>query len=102
MDGLLNFIPDLSENIPKLFDKNFAIGVEDEIISCPLKIIEDMSNGLKTIYNCDIASGFFGMIQDKKTLSVKPVIGYTIVVDEKETSQMTSEDKERIIKNYFS
>ena len=61
-----------------------------------------MSNGLKTIYNCDIASGFFGMIQDKKTLSVKPVIGYTIVVDEKETSPMTSEDKERIIKNYFS
>ena len=99
---IIKFIPDLSENIPKLFDEIFARDVEDEIISCPLKIIEDMSNGLKTIYNCDIASGFFGMTQDKKTLSVKPVIGYTIVVDEKETSPMTSEDKERIIKNYFS
>ena len=99
---IIKFIPDFSENIPKLFDEIYAGGVEDEIISCPLKIIEDMSNGLKTIYNCDIASGFFGMIQDKKSLSVKPVIGYAIVVDEKETSPMTSEDKERIIQNYFN
>ena len=42
------------------------------------------------------------MIQDKKSLNVRPVIGYAIVVEEKETSPLTREDKEEIIKNYFS
>jgi hypothetical protein len=42
------------------------------------------------------------MIQDKKTLTAKPVIGYAIVVEEKETSPFTKEDKEEIIKNYFN
>ncbi len=42
------------------------------------------------------------MIQDKKTLAVKPVIGYAIVVENKETTPMSKEDKEEIIKNYFS
>ena len=76
--------------------------VPDQIISCPLKIIEDSSNGFKVVYECSIASGFYGMIQDKKTLTVKPVIGYAIVVEKKETTPMTKEDKEEIIKNYFS
>ena len=41
------------------------------------------------------------MTQDKKTLTVKPVIGYAIVVEEKETSLLTEEDKNEIINKYF-
>ena len=38
----------------------------------------------KNEYNCSIAAGFYGMIQDKKTYNIKPVIVYAIVVkDEK-------------------
>ena len=99
---IIKFIPDLSGEQPKLFDEINEHFVPDQILSCPLKIIEDNSNGFKVEYNCDIASGFFGMIQDKKRLSVKPVIGYAFVVEEKKTSPMTREDKEEIIKNYFN
>ena len=99
---IIKFIPDLSGEQPKLFDEINERFVPDQIFSCPLKIIEDTSNGFKVEYNCDIASGFFGMIQDKKSLSVKPVIGYAFVVEEKKTSPMTREDKEEIIKNYFN
>jgi len=99
---IIKFLPNLSGECPKLYEELNENDVPDQIISCPLKIIEDSSVGKKTVYNCDIASGFYGMIQDKKTLAVKPVIGYSIVVEEKETSLMTKEEKEEIIKNYFS
>ena len=99
---IIKFIPDLSGEHPKLFDEINEQIVPDQILSCPLKIIEDNSNGFKVEYNCDIASGFFGMIQDKKRLNVKPVIGYAIVVEEKKISPMTREDKEENIKNYFN
>lgn len=42
------------------------------------------------------------MTQDKKTLTVKPVIGYAIVVEDKETSPLTEKEKDEIIKNYFN
>lgn len=99
---IIKFLPNLSGECPKLYEELNENDVPDQIISCPLKIIEDSSVGKKTVYNCDIASGFYGMIQDKKTLAVKPVIGYSIVVEEKETSLMTKEEKEEIIKNYFN
>ena len=99
---IVKFIPNLSEEHPKLYEEIYENLIPDQIISCPLKILEDNSTGFKVEYKCDIASGFFGMIQDKKTLTVKPVIGYAILVEEKETSKMTREDKEEIIKNYFS
>ena len=76
--------------------------VPDQIISCPLEILEIINYGNKNYYKCDIASGFYGIIMDKKTLTVKPVIGYAIVVEEKETSKLTEEDKDEIIKCYFN
>ena len=83
---IIKFIPNLNRENPSLYEELNENEVPDQILNCPLKIIEDSSNGLKIIYNCSIASGFYGMIQDEKTLTVRPVIGYAIVVEKKETS----------------
>ena len=98
---IIKFIPELDGEHPKLYDELYEYEIPDEILNCPLKIVEDSSNGFKIEYECGIASGFFGMIQDKKSLSVKPVIGYAIVVENKKQSAMTLEEKETIIKNHF-
>ena len=99
---IIKFIPNLYDEHPKLYEELNEREVPDQIISCPLKILEDNSDGFKVIYDCDIASGFFGMIQDKKSLTVRPVVGYAIVVEKKEKSPLSREDKEEIINNYFS
>lgn len=100
---IIKFIPDLDDDKqPKLYEELKETEVPDQIISCPLKIIEVSPTGYKNIYNCDIASGFFGMLQDQKSLTVRPVIGCAIIVDEKERSTLSLEDKNEIIKNYFN
>ena len=99
---IIKFIPNLNDIHPKLYDELKENDVPDQILNCPLKIVEDSSIGFKIEYECGISSGFFGMIQDKKTLNVKPVIGYAIVVENKKKLPMTLQDKEEIIKNYFS
>ena len=99
---IIKFIPNLNEAQPKLYEELKEMEVPDQIISCPLRIVELNSVGFKVVYDCDIASGFFGMIQDKNSLAVRPVIGYAIVVEKKEQSPLSLEDKEEIIKNYFS
>ena len=99
---IIKFIPDLSGDYPNLYEELGEQDIPDQIISCPLEILEIENFSFKNNYKCDIASGFFGMIQDKNTLTVKPVIGYAIVVEEKETSPLTEEDKEEIIKNCFN
>ena len=85
---IIKFIPNLNGMQPTLYDELNEKEVPDQILNCPLKIVEDSSFGLKTEYECNISSGFFGMIQDSKTLNVKPVIGYAIVVENKKVSQM--------------
>ena len=53
--------------------------IPDQILRCPLKLI----NGNKGIeYDCSLTSGFYGMIQDKTTYNIKPVIGYALVVED--------------------
>ena len=99
---IIKFIPNLDDIHPKLYNELKENEVPDQILNCPLKIVEDSSVGFKIEYECGISSGFFGMIQDKKTFNVKPVIGYAIVVENKKESPMTREEKEEIIKNYFS
>jgi len=42
------------------------------------------------------------MLPYKTTLTFKSGIGYAIVVEEKESSPLTEEDKEEIIKNCFN
>ena len=99
---IIKFIPDLSGDRPKLYEELGVMDVPDQIISCPLELLDITNDGFKSKYKCDIASGFFGMTQDKKTLTVKPVIGYAIVVEDKETSFLSEKDKDEIIKNYFN
>ena len=79
---IIKFIPNLSESKPKIYEKLYDNDIPDQILSCPLKLI--FSNGENTIeYDCSLASVFYGMIQDKITFNVKPVIGYAIVVENK-------------------
>ena len=102
---IIKFIPNLDEEKPKLYEELREKDIPDQIISCPLKLIEIVESSgkkFKTVYTCDLTSGFFGMIQDKKTLAVKPVIGYSIAVDKKEKSELTEKDKEEIKEHYGS
>ena len=99
---IIKFIPDLRGDYPNLYEELGEQDIPDQIISCPLEILEIENFSFKNNYKCDIASGFFGMIQDKKTLTVKPVIGYAIVVEDKESSLLTEKDKDEIIKTYFN
>ena len=84
IDGwIVKFIPNLSEEEPKVYQKLTDSDIPDEIISCPLKLIFIDENNKKIKYDCALASGFYGMIQDEITYTVKPVIGYSIVVEDK-------------------
>ena len=83
IDGwIIKFIPNLSEKEPTIYKHLNDYEIPDEILNCPLKLI--FTNGSCTIeYDCSLASGFYGMIQDKTTFNIKPVIGYAIVVENK-------------------
>ena len=77
IDGwIVRFIPNISENRInyELDDKQ----IPDQILNCPLKLIFENIE-----YDCSLASGFYGMIQDEKNFGIKPVIGYAIVVENK-------------------
>ena len=54
----------------------------------------------KIEYKCSLASGFYGMVQDKETFNVRPVIGYAIVVEDKKESDTTVEEETKIIKEF--
>ena len=98
---IVKFIPDFSEQKPKLNEEILETEVPDQIISCPMELIVLNLDGTKTEYKCDLASGFYGMVQNKETFNVKPVIGYAIVVDGKIKSELTLEQKNKIIEEFF-
>ena len=84
IDGwIVKFIPNLSGREPYINESLNDSDIPDQIISCPLKLIFIDGNNNEIEYDCSLASGFYGMITDKQTYSVKPVIGYSIVVEEK-------------------
>ena len=100
---IIKFIPDYSDQKPKLYEEIKEGDIPDEIICCPLELISLSLDGKKSEnFKCDLASGFFGMIQDKETFTVKPVIGYAIVVNEVITSKLTIEQKNKIIEDFFN
>ena len=80
---IIKFIPNYEEEQPKLYNELNEDDVPDQIISCPLELTVTNIDQTKTLYNCSLASGFFGMVQDEKTFNVKPVIGYAVVVEDK-------------------
>ena len=87
IDGwIIKFIPNLSECIPKIYEHLYDSDIPDQILSCPLKLIFSNGNDNTIEYDCSLASGFYGMVQDKTTFNVKPVIGYVIVVENKKVN----------------
>ena len=74
----------------------------DQIICCPMELTWLILPMHKKIeYKCSLASGFYGMVQDKETFSVRPVIGYSIVVEDKKESDISVEEKNKIIEEFF-
>ena len=98
---IIKFIPNITGGQPKLYEELHEDDIPDQIISCPLELIVLNFDGTITEYECNLASGFYGMIQDKDTFKVKPVIGYAIVVEDKKTSTMSNEEKKKIIDQFF-
>ena len=83
IDGwIAKFIPNLSEREPKVYQKLEEEDIPDEIVFCPMKLTFKTQFN-ETKYDCGLYSGFYGMIQDEYTYTVKPVIGYSIVVKKK-------------------
>ena len=98
---IVNFIPNLSNEKPEVYEELIEYNVPDQIISCPMELtwLPPLMNK-KYEFKCSLFSGFYGMIQEEKTFNVRPVIGYTIVVDDKTESDITNEERDKIIKEY--
>jgi hypothetical protein len=82
LDGwIIKFIPNLSGEKPTIYEKLYDYDIPAQIINCPLKLIfKDKKKIIE--YDCSLASGFYGMIQDTTTFNIKPVIGYALVVED--------------------
>ena len=98
---IVKFIPNLENEKPAIYEEISETNVPDEIISCPMELTWLNMNGKKVDFTCSLASGFYGMIQDKQTFNVRPVIGYAIVVEDKKESDISVEEKNKIIEEFF-
>ena len=88
IDGwIIKFVPNVSGENPTIYERLKNHEIPDQIISCPLKL--KLINGNQEIeYDCSLASGFYGIIQDKKTYNIKPVIGYALVVEDEKVIKL--------------
>ena len=98
---IVKFIPNLENEKPSVYEEIRETHVPEEIISCPMELTWLSMNGKKVDFKCSLASGFYGMIQDKQTFNVRPVIGYAIVVEDKKESDISVEEKNKIIEEFF-
>ena len=98
---IVKFIPNLSGEKPTIYEELLETNVPDQIISCPMEITWLSMQGKRVDFSCSLFSGFYGMVQDKKTFNVKPVIGYAIVVESQQESNITVEEKNKIIEEFF-
>ena len=98
---IVKFIPNLENEKPSVYEEIRETDVPEEIISCPMELTWLSMNGKKVDFKCSLASGFYGMIQDKQTFNVRPVIGYAIVVEDKKESDISVEEKNKIIEEFF-
>ena len=98
---IVKFIPNLENEKPSVYEEIRETNVPEEIISCPMELTWLSMNGKKVDFKCSLASGFYGMIQDKQTFNVRPVIGYAIVVEDKKESDISVEEKNKIIEEFF-
>ena len=98
---IVKFIPNLSNEKPEVYEEIYETNVPDQIISCPMELTWLSLTGKKIDYSCSLFTGFYGMVQDKETFNVRPVIGYAIVVENKTESDITVEQKNKIIEEFF-
>ena len=98
---IVKFIPNLEDEKPAIYEEIYETRVPDQIISCPMELTWLSMVGKKVDFQCALASGFYGMVQDKETFNVRPVIGYTIVVEGKKESDISVEEKNKIIEEFF-
>lgn len=98
---IVKFIPNLRGEKPTIYEELLETNVPDQIISCPMEITWLSMQGKRVDFSCSLFSGFYGMAQDKKTFNVKPVIGYAIVVESQQESNITVEEKNKIIEEFF-
>ena len=98
---IVKFIPNLSGEKPVIYEEIYETMVPDQIISCPMELTWLSMSGKKVDFQCALASGFYGMVQDKETFNVRPVIGYAIVVEDKKESNISVEEKNKIIEEFF-
>ena len=98
---IIKFIPDLSNGEPKMFNEMKKEDIPDQIMSCPLELIVYNLDRTKTIHKCRLESGFYGMSQNKKNYSVRPVIGYALLSEKKTILPMTKNEKIEIFKDYL-
>ena len=98
---IVKFIPNLRGEKPTIYEELLETNVPDQIISCPMEITWLSMQGKRVDFSCSLFSGFYGMVQDKKTFNVKPVIGYAIVVESQQESNITVEEKNKIIEAFF-
>ena len=98
---IVKFFPNLENEKPSIYEELLETKVPDQIISCPMEITWFSLLGLKVDLTCSLFSGFYGMVQDKQTFNVKPVIGYAIVVEDKKESNISEKKKNKIIKEFF-
>ena len=98
---IVKFIPNLEKEKPGIYEEIRETDVPEEIISCPMELTWLNMNGKKVDFKCSLASGFYGMIQDKQTFNVRPVIGYAIVAEDRKESDISVEEKNKIIEEFF-
>ena len=98
---IVKFIPNLENEKPTIYEEISEKNVPDQIIACPMELTWLTMNGTKVDFKCQLFSGFYGMIQDKETFNVRPVIGYAIVVENKEETNISVEEKNKIIEEFF-
>ena len=89
---IVKLFPNLEEGNPTVYEEMKENQIPDQIIGCPMELTFIPNEGDKIIvYKCNLASGFYGMIQDKNTFNVRPVIGYAIVLDEEKEYKISHE-----------
>ena len=99
---IVKFIPNLSDGYqPKIFNEMKKQDIPDQIMSCPLELIVYNLDRTKTKHKCRLDSGFYGMSQNKKNYSVRPVIGYALISEEKKILPMTKDERIEVFKNYY-
>ena len=98
---IVKFIPNLSNEKHEVYEEIYETQIPDQIISCPMELTWLSMMGKKVEYKCSLFSGFYGMVQDKETFNVRPVIGYAIVVEDKSESDISLEQKNKIIEEFF-